>query len=192
MPNPPASKDRFDDLPDDGRRVGAHRAEHPRIRTGRLVLWSAVATVVIVVVGIIGVLWATGRLSLTPAPGASSGAIAPVEAVVDTSYSVLVLNATGQAGIANAVAEEVVAADWTEDAVSAGEAGTDDFALTTVYYASPDDEGAARGLAETIGGAEVALNDVYQPLDDPDTTDTDEADVKQLVIVVGLDRVGTD
>lgn len=188
MPNPPVSKDRFDDLPDDGRRVGAHRAEHPRIRTGRLVLWSAVATVVIVVVGIGGVLWATGRL--TPAP-AASGAIA-VEAVVDTSYSVLVLNATGQAGIANAVAEEVVAADWTEDAVSAGEAGTDDFAMTTVYYASPDDEGAARGLAETIGGAEVALNDVYQPLDDPDTTDTDEADVKQLVIVVGLDRVGTD
>jgi len=34
----------------------------------------------------------------------------------------------------------------------------------------------------------VQLSDAYQPADDPNTADVDESVVKQLVIVIGLDR----
>ena len=40
-----------------------------------------------------------------------------------------------------------------------GDAGTTDFPETTVYYAFPEDEAAALGLAGVIGGAQVAQTD---------------------------------
>ena len=46
---------------------------------------------------------------------------------------------------------------------------------------------AAQGLAQAIGGAEVAQSDFLQPTDDPNTPD-DESAVKRLVVVIGLDR----
>nr|WP_277816582.1 MULTISPECIES: LytR C-terminal domain-containing protein [Microbacterium] len=132
---------------------------------------------------------ATGRFS----PGAEAPVPVPdapaVEAVVDTSYSVLVLNATPEDGLAGAMSDTIIAAGWSADDIIAGEAGSDDFPTTTVYFPTVDDEGAARGLAEVIGGAEVALNDSYQPADDPDTADVDESQARQLVVVIGLDRM---
>lgn len=188
MPRNHPPKDRFDDLPADHGRIGAHRAENPRIRGGLVLLWSAVATVVLVAVGVFGTMVATGRIELFPAPTPTPVVIPTAEPVVDTSFSVLVLNATPESGLAGQVRDEVIAAGWSADAVLGSEAGSDDFATTTVYYASAADEGAARGLAAVIGGAEVVLTDAYQPADDPDTTDVDESATKQLVIVIGLDR----
>ena len=46
--------DRFDDVPDSLGRVGAHRAENPRMRAGAVLLWSAVATIILIVLGIFG------------------------------------------------------------------------------------------------------------------------------------------
>ena len=43
MPKTSPTKDRFDDLPADRGRVGAHRAENPRIRGGLVLLWSVIA-----------------------------------------------------------------------------------------------------------------------------------------------------
>lgn len=188
MPKTPSPKDRFDDLPADSARIGAHRAENPHIRGGFVVLWSAVAIIALVTVGIFGTMIATGRVTLFPAPSASVTAGPAATPVIDTSFQVYVLNATPQSGLASTIATDVVAAGWSEDSVYATEAQADDFATTTVYYAAPEDEGAALGLADAIGGAEVELNDSYQPTDDPETTDTDEGAVKQLVIVIGLDR----
>lgn len=188
MPKTPLPKDRFDDLPADTERVGAHRAENPHIRGGFVVLWSAVAVIALVAVGIFGTMIATGRITLFPAPSASATAAPAASPVIDTSFQVYVLNATPQSGLASTVAADVVAAGWSDDDVYPTEAEDDSFETTTVYYAAPEDEGAARGLAEAIGGAEVQLNDSYQPTDDPETTDVDEGAVAQLVIVIGLDR----
>ncbi|HYP72838.1 MAG TPA: LytR C-terminal domain-containing protein, partial [Microbacterium sp.] len=184
----PPPKDRFDDLPADHGRIGAHRAENPRMRGGVVLLWSVIATVVLVALGVFGSMIATGRITLFPTPEPTVTVAPTAEAVLDTSYAVTVLNATPQRGLAAAIRDTVIAAEWPADSVLDGDAGSEDFPTTTVYYATPADEGAARGLAQAIGGADVQLNDVYQPVDDPDTTDVDESATKQLVIVIGLDR----
>ncbi|MDD7929323.1 LytR C-terminal domain-containing protein [Microbacterium thalli] len=190
MPTTTYPKDRFDELPADTARVGAHRAENPRLRAGLLLFWSAVAVLVLIAVGILGTLLISGRLSLFPSGADSAPAAeAPVEAapVVDTSYPVLILNATAERGLANSIAETVIAAGWSTESVNAGEAGSQDFATTTIYYPSAEDEGAARGLAEVIGGANLELSDAY-----PGPVDADGNPGTQLTVVVGLDRAGGD
>ncbi len=188
MPKTPPPKDRFDDLPADHGRIGAHRAENPRIRGGLVLLWAAIATIVLVALGVFGSMLATGRITLFPTPEPTVSVAPTADAVVDTSFTVTVLNATPQRGLAAAVRDEVIAAGWSADSVIDGDAGSEDFATTTVYYATAADEGAARGLAQAIGGADVQLNAAYQPVDDPNTTDVDESAIKQLVIVICLDR----
>lgn len=181
-------KDRFDDLPAVTGRVGAHRAEQPRLRPGPILLWSLVATAVLVVAGVFGTMLMTGRISLTPAPESVAEGPVPIAPVVDPSYPVLVLNATPQRGLAAQTRERILEAGWSADAVVDGDAGTQDFAVTTVYYPADEDEAAARGLADVIGGADVALSTSYQPADDPSTEDVDESRAPQLVVVLGLDH----
>lgn len=188
MPSSPTPTDRFDDLPADHGRIGAHRAENPRIRGGLVLLWSAIAVVVLVTVGIFGSLVATGRITWDPTPEPTVSVAPTVAPVIDTSFSVIVLNATPQRGLAGSIRDTVIAAGWSSEAVIDGDAGSDDFPTTTVYYARAEDEAAARGLAGVIGGAEVRLDTSYQPTDDPATTDVDESTTRQLVIVLGLDR----
>ncbi|MFS0868027.1 LytR C-terminal domain-containing protein [Microbacterium sp. 179-B 1A2 NHS] len=180
-------QDRFDDLPAEPRRVGAHRAENPRLRFGGVLLWSAIATVVIILVGVFGTMLATGRLSFAPAPAASQSA-GPVAPEVDTSYPVLVLNATAQEGLGGEIRDLIVDAGWSGGDVQDDNANTDDFPTTTVYYQSAADEAAARGLADVIGGAEVSLDDTYQVVNDPGTPSADGTVGLQLVVIVGLDH----
>lgn len=145
-----------------------------------VLLWAVLATVVLVTVGIFGTLLATGRVALFPTPEPTVTPLPIVTPVIDTSYEVLVLNATPEQGLATQMKDVIVAAGWAEETVSAGEAGSTDFPETTIYYYLPTDEAAAAGLAEVIGGAKLAQSDVYQPTDDPEA--------KQLAIVIGLDR----
>ncbi|GAB3602576.1 LytR C-terminal domain-containing protein [Microbacterium aureliae] len=181
MRNSTFPRDRFDDLPEDGGRIGAHRAEQPHMHGWVVFLWAVGATIVLTVVGVFGTLIASGRIELFPAadPAVTALPTPGVEPVVDTSYSVLILNATAQQGLATQTKDVVVAAGWNADSVLASEAGRDDFAETTVYYLEAADEAAAAGLAEAIGGALVEQSDVYQPAD-PESS--------QLTIVLGLDR----
>jgi hypothetical protein len=189
VPKSTFPRDRFDDLPADGGRVGAHRAENPRLRAWVVFLWAVLATIVLVAVGIFGTLIASGRVVLFPTPEPTVTSLPNVTPVVDTSYSVIILNATPETGLATQLRDQIIAAGWAAESVNAGQAGSTDFAQTTVYYAYPEDEAAARGLAETVlGGAQVAQSTVYQPQDDPDTADVDESQTKQLVVVIGLDR----
>ncbi|MEU1972908.1 LytR C-terminal domain-containing protein [Microbacterium sp. NPDC019599] len=189
MPKSTYPRDRFDDLPVESGRVGAHRAENPHMRGWVVFLWAVLATIVLVTIGIFATLIASGRIELNPKPVATPTPVETVAGVVDTSYSVLVLNATPEEGLATQMKDQIVAAGWPVDSVTASGAGVTDFAETTVYYAFPEDEAAARGLAETVlGGAQVAQSDVYQPTDDPATADVDESTTKQLVVVIGLDR----
>ncbi len=169
--------------------MGAHRAENPHMRGWVVFLWAILATIVLIAVGIFGTLIASGRIVLNPPPSPTPTPIETVAPVVDTTYAVIVLNATSEEGLATQMKDQIVAAGWPADSVTASGAGVTDFAETTVYFAFPEDEAAARGLAETVlGGAQVAQSDVYQPADDPATADIDESTTKQLVVVIGLDR----
>jgi hypothetical protein len=183
-------RDRFDDLPADSGRVGAHRAENPHLRGWVVFLWAAVATVVLIVVGIFGTLVVSGRISFGSEP-VSTPTIAPTTpAVIDPSYSVVVLNGTPDEGLSGNLRDQIIAAGWAADTVQTGDSDTTDFATTTIYYLRPDDEQAARGLADAIGGADVAQSDFLQPTDDPNTPD-DESAEKRLIVVIGLDRAAT-
>lgn len=182
-------RDRFDDLPDPTGRVGAHRAENPRLRGWIVFLWAAIATLVLIIAGVFGTLVASGRISLGPddaaTPVPTAEATTPV--VVDTSYSVVVLNGTADNGLAGDLRDRIVAAGWPGGSVETGDSDRTDFPQTTVFYLRDTDEPAAQGLAQTIGGAEVAQSDFLQPTDDPDTPD-DESAVKRLIVVIGIDR----
>lgn len=180
MPRTTYPRDRFDDLPAEAGRVGAHRAENPRMRGGVVFLWAALATVVLIVLGIFGSLLVSGRIELFPTPTPTPTPTPEVSPVVDTGFDVLILNATPEEGLAVQLKDVVVAAGWVADAVDAGSAGSQDFQTTTIYYARPEDEAAAKGLAGVIGGARTELSEAYQPADDPD--------LRQLTIVIGLDR----
>lgn len=181
MPTESFPRDSFDDVPADADRVGAHRAENPRMRGGVVFAWAAAATVVLIGVGIVGTLIVTDRLNPTPdtVPTTAAPSITPV---VDTSYSVVILNATGQAGAATAVGDAVVHAGWPAAKVSPGEAGST-YPTTTVYYATPADAPAAEGLARVVGDAIIAQSDKYQP--------TGDSAAKQLTVVLGTDRVAS-
>jgi hypothetical protein len=178
VPKTTFPRDRFDDLPDSDR-VGAHRAENPRMRGWVVLLWAALATIVLIAVGIFGTLLASGRIELFPTPAPTVEPTAAVTPVLDPTYEVVILNATPENGLATQTKDVVVAAGWNEADVTAGEASADDFPETTVYYLGAEDQAAAAGLADAIGGARIERSDVYQPAD-PES--------KQLTVVLGLDR----
>lgn len=144
-----------------------------------VLLWAALATIVLIAVGIFGTLLASGRIELFPTPEPTVAPTPEVTPVIDTSYQVVILNATPEQGLATQMKDVVVAAGWPDGSVLPSDASTDDFADTTVYYLTPADEAAAAGLAGVIGGARIEQSEVYQPAS-PDT--------KQLTIVIGLDR----
>ncbi|MGC5223764.1 LytR C-terminal domain-containing protein [Micromonospora sp. DT81.3] len=190
MPKTTYPRDRFDEVSRQRARVGAHRAENPRMRAWVVVLWALLATIVLVAIGIFGSLIATGRVTLFPAPSATPAPVATIEPVIDLTYGVVVLNATPEPGLATRTKDTIVAAGWPADSVLPGDAGSTDFPETTVYYSFPEDEAAALGLAGVIGGAQVAQTDAYLQVDDP-ATEVDESVVKQLTVVLGLDRIAS-
>lgn len=145
-------------------------------------LWALVATLVLVTLGIFGTLIASGRIVLAPEPTPSATPVPTITPVVDTSYTVVVLNATPQSGLANQTKDTIVSAGWAPETVTAGEAGTDNFPTTTVYYVTAEAEPAALGLAQVLGGAATVLDPDY-PL--PGTAAT------QLTVVLGLDQIAT-
>ncbi len=99
--------------------------------------WALAATVVLVVVGIFASMIWQGKIVLFPTPAPSISVIPTAEPVVDTSYTVLVLNGTPEEGQATLAKDELVANGWPEANVLAGNAGDRAFPLTTVYYAAP-------------------------------------------------------
>lgn len=178
MPTTDLPRDRFDDVPETDR-VGAHRAENPRMRGWVVLLWAALATIVLIVIGIFGTLIASGRIELAPAPTQTVTPAPEVAPEVDTTYDVMILNATPEEGLATQLRDVVVAAGWADEKVTAGEAGSQDFPTTTVFYVDPADEAAAAGLAEVIGGAAIEESPAYPPT---------SPDAPQLTVVIGLDR----
>lgn len=145
-----------------------------------VLLWSFVAALVLIIGGIFGSLVFMGRITLFP-EAVPTATPTPVETgVVDTSYSVVILNATPDEGLDTQMRDTLINSGWAADVVFASDSTSQDFSTTTVYYIDDADELAAIGLANLIGGADVEQSDFYA---DQNTTDQ-----KQLTIVIGLDR----
>ena len=173
-------RDRFDDVARDKGRVGAHRAELPRSRGWATFLWASVAAVVLFVGGVFGALVVMGKITFgDSASPESSITQAPIEARIDTNYSVLILNATPDAEKTAEVTQILLANGWTEDKIFSIDSDDKDFEHTTVYYPLPGDQSPALGLAGLMGDALIDESDAYQ------VGHTNES--AQLTIVIGAD-----
>jgi hypothetical protein len=162
------TKDRFDDLPKDLVRVGAHRAPRKRGRGWIGFAWAALATGLLVVGGLFVVSLIDDSFSLplltttsaaTEAPTASATpTAAPLTdpATIDPArlITITVLNGTPVVGLQTTAGDALTAAGWPVGSTTT--ASTTDIAATTVYYSNPLDEDIARGLVLALGVGEVS------------------------------------
>lgn len=165
-------KDRFDELPEDLQRVGAHRAPARRGRGWIGFGWSVLATLVLVVSGVfaLSVINEDFRLPFLQAEE-EEPSIAPIpseepqaEPTQDPSVSITVLNGTPMAGLATTVGDQLVELGWTGASLGTGSranAADRDIDDTIVYYSDPELEGVARGLVIDLGVGEVRLSNDY-------------------------------
>ncbi len=163
-------KDRFDSVPDDLLRTGAHRGPARKGAGWIAFAWAALATVVLVVIGLFALAVVNGKLddlpffkpaaSPTPTPTPTPTA----SPLLNPTIPITVLNGTPSAGLANQVGDNLVAQGWGGAALGLGSrsnASTTDVKQTVVYYSDPANEGAARALVLSLKVGQIQLSDVY-------------------------------
>jgi hypothetical protein len=176
-------RDRFDEVPDDLQRVGAHRAEARRGRGWLVFAWAALATGVLVGAGVVYLGVANDSFqfvaptsdetsqagSESPDDGGTDGSDAPTTpaetvapadpATVDPDVTTItVLNGTDTSGLAGQASLALAETGWTV----AGQGNADGtVAVTVVYYADAADEAVARGVARDLGTTTVELSDAF-------------------------------
>lgn len=198
--------DRFDTLPNEIVRVGAHRAPGKRGRGWVGFAWAALATGILVAAGIFALTTFSASLNLpfsdtlaqpsTPVEPSETPA-QTAEPVLDATVTITVLNGTVTPRLANTAADRLVALGWCgaagaaepEDGECAGQtsggtradAATKDITATVVYYSDAASEGAARGIARDLGVGTVQLSDVYAQ------APSVEGEPPPITVVVGAD-----
>jgi hypothetical protein len=167
-------RDRFDIIPADLERVGAHRAPGRKSRGWLWIVWCAVAVAVIVGGGWLFLHFANGDSSAgagdsgsaagsTSTPGAT-GTTRPTPTTSATPTSsptptptatqipstpIAVLNGVGTRGLAAAAKAKLAGAGWTS--VIAADAPQTGIQTTTVYYLDDSERGLALGVAQALG-----------------------------------------
>lgn len=184
MANTPA--DRFDDVPDDLLRTGAHRAARRRGRGWIAFAWAALFTGILVVGGLFGLAVIRGSIDIpflstaaTPAasgsasaspsvsPSARSSASAtPADAAgVNPALAITVLNGTTRKGLATEVGDYLVKQGWDGASTTVGSrsnvSGTANITKTVVYYGKAANRGAALALAATLKIGTASLSTAY-------------------------------
>ncbi|MDM7886388.1 LytR C-terminal domain-containing protein [Curtobacterium sp. RHCKG23] len=166
-------RDRFDDATD-GPRVGAHRGARRRGRGWIAFAWAALATGVLVLVGVLVLALLNGSTSFpgvaspssTPSASASASAAPSGEPSASSSSSasqapsaakpadqgstsVVVLNGTTTTGLAARGSTALTSAGWR--VTSTGDAGTTGATGSVVYYRQADQQAVAQGIANALG-----------------------------------------
>jgi hypothetical protein len=170
-------RDRFDDIPDDLVRVGAHRSPAKRGRGWVGFAWAALATGVLVVGGLYGLSRVNPAISFElPELGADGGGLPAatptpepeVAAVTDPAsvdpaleLSISVLNASPTDKQQDVAVAQITQAGWPQPVGAL--AGARDQEVTRIYYNGAKYEGIARGLAELLGidPANIDNSDFY-------------------------------
>lgn len=165
-------QDRFDDVPADVLRVGAHRAPKKKGRGWVGFGWAVLATVILTTGGLIGLAAINSNINFdlpllpgqgqeeTPSPTQTPTA----EPTLAPDVPLSILNGTMTPGLANTVGDALVEQGWAGAAEGIGSranAGTRDIEETIVYYADPSYEGAARGLVLSLGVGDIRLSTDY-------------------------------
>ncbi len=169
------ARDRFDDIPEDLRRVGAHRTKAHPARGLIAVAWVVAAIAVLSVAGLWGLAqinedFEFGLPGLSTANEAAGPDEVPdaeaeqAEPVLDPKIAITVLNGTPTQGMANTVGDYLVAEGWDGAKLGVGaraSASANDVETTLVIYNDPANEGAARAMVETLRAGEIRLANTY-------------------------------
>jgi len=184
-------RDRFDDVAD-GPRVGAHRGAQRRGRGWIAFAWAALATGVLVGVGVLSLAVlngsysfngsdspstsasATAKPSATSKPSASSsagsgsagsgsGSAAAATPAQQGTTTVVVLNGTTTTGLASRASAALTGAGW--QVASTGDAGTTGSTSTIVYYQQASQAAVAQGIAKQLGVTAVQQSAAFPNAD---------------------------
>ncbi|SOC88968.1 LytR cell envelope-related transcriptional attenuator [Curtobacterium sp. 314Chir4.1] len=176
-------RDRFDDVAD-GPRVGAHRGAQRRGRGWIAFAWAALATGVLVGIGVLVLALLNGSYSFdgSTSPSASSSASASATAEPSSSpsssapqapaagtpadqgtTSVVVLNGTTTTGLAAKASAALTSAGWK--VTSTGDAGTTGTTATIVYYQQAAQASVAQGIAKSLGVTAVQQSAAFPNAD---------------------------
>ena len=162
--------DRFDRLPADLERVGAHRSTEKQTRGWVGFAWAALATGILVVGGLFG-LSILGKVDLglptfsggggeTPTPSATPTPTAtpltdPATLAPERAIQITVLNGSPTEGLDDVVGGQLAALSWPIGAMT--QASERDIEKTYIYYADPLNEDVARGIAIALGVGQIRL-----------------------------------
>ncbi|MEO7349745.1 MAG: LytR C-terminal domain-containing protein [Terrimesophilobacter sp.] len=174
-------QDRFDEVPAELQRVGAHRAPKKKGRGLIGFAWAVLATVLLTGAGLVGLAAVDSNINFdffagnkTPVP---TPTVIPTAApTLDPAVPLTILNGTPTVGLSTQVGDNLVALGWTgatEGIGSRANASTNDVEATVVYYADPSLEGAARGIVHALGVGDVRLSTDFPG--------------SQITVVIGLD-----
>jgi len=169
-------RDRFDDIPDELVRVGAHRSPAKRGRGWVAFAWAALATGVLVVGGLYGLSRVNPAISFElpviaggdGQPGSTATPEPEVEPLTDPTLvdpalnlSISVLNGSPTDGLQQSAADQIELAGWPKP--SAAVAGAREETTTSIYYNGAQYEAIALGLAQLIGAdpANIRNSDFY-------------------------------
>ena len=154
--------DRFDQVPEDLESIGAHRAPRPRGYGWIWVAWCALAVVVIVGLGALGIFAINGTLNVKLPFGGGTASAPPtatptptptITPVVNPALNLIVLNGTVKSGLAADATTTLQAAGWTH--ITPANASATDVKKTTVYYSDPKNEPAALAVSQELAGAPI-------------------------------------
>ncbi|MBF4635551.1 LytR C-terminal domain-containing protein [Agreia pratensis] len=195
MAKPPS--DRFDTIPADLHRTGAHRGPRLKGRGWIAFAWAALATGIIVAGGVItlavindsikfdDILGGTTASTPTPTPTPTP----EITPVLDPAVTVTVLNGTETVGLAASVGDSMREAGWAGIGSTANASATD-FKTTTVYYVDPAHEAAALGLADSLfakATADASANGVTLSITSIRVEQSNQFQGAQLTVVLGAD-----
>jgi hypothetical protein len=175
------AEDRFDDVPKKGKRSGQIGAHRVVARQGHFWQWLLVMLIVTVLLSAAGIftLHRIGANNVPFAQRVSESEEKPqeVKAKLDPSATVAVLNGTDTTGLGEAVGDAVGKNKWG-DVQYIGNTKDTATDISAVFYGDKDDQAAAEGLADKLGGVSTYLNKTYESIG------------TKLVILVGPDYAG--
>lgn len=170
------SHDRFDDIPAELGRVGAHRATRSRGGVVIAIAWAALATIVLIVAGLWALSLITDRVSFEipgfdtaepmPTPTATPSPEPVIEPITDPAlaelpagFTITILNGAGIDGLGTAASDLLTDPGWPVGTVTS--AGEDDLTETVVFYSDPALEAVALGMVELLGTGAIEFSDAF-------------------------------
>lgn len=170
--------DRFDEIPAELGRVGAHRARRGKSGAFIAVAWAALASGVLVVAGLYALSLISDRVSFEipgfdtaeplpapPEPGAPPPAPTadpitdPSLAELPDGFIITILNGAGVDDLGSAASDLLTGPGWPVGTVTS--AAQDDLADTVVFYSNPALEGVALGMTVLLGTGVIELSDAF-------------------------------